>query len=173
VHDRRLPQLTHSFSRTNTPNAQASLTFQGVCSLELTSSPCLRLIGNGVSIYGATSDNHGAFSVALDGGEPVVASGSSSAFRPQTLLVRHIAMILRTCAHWCLQYELDGLSDGNHTLTITNLGQDNNTFFDLDQAIVHQYVRPGAVAASGASVSISPIATLPASNLNMRYVCCC
>jgi hypothetical protein len=59
-------------SRTQVANAQATLSFWG----------------NHVELYGATSDNHGAFSVALDGAAPVMLNGTSPIFRPQTLLVR-------------------------------------------------------------------------------------
>jgi hypothetical protein len=45
--------------------------------------------GNHVELYGATSDNHGSFSVALDGAPPVMLNGTSPIFRAQTLLVRH------------------------------------------------------------------------------------
>jgi hypothetical protein len=59
-------------SRTQVANAQATLSFWG----------------NHVELHGATSNNHGAFSVALDGAPPVVLNGTSPIFRPQTLLVR-------------------------------------------------------------------------------------
>ena len=46
--------------------------------------------GNAITVYGATSGNHGAFTVALDGGVSVALNGSAKAFRPQNMLVRRL-----------------------------------------------------------------------------------
>jgi hypothetical protein len=40
-----------------------------------------------MSLFGATSNNHGMFSVAMDGGADVVLNGTSPEFRPDTVLV--------------------------------------------------------------------------------------
>jgi hypothetical protein len=48
----------------------------------------IHFTGNAISLYGATSSNHGAFSVSLDGAAPVILNGTAPTFRPQTLLVR-------------------------------------------------------------------------------------
>ena len=46
--------------------------------------------GNAITVYGATSVNHGAFTVALDGGVSMALNGSAKAFRPQNMLVRRL-----------------------------------------------------------------------------------
>jgi hypothetical protein len=47
----------------------------------------IHFTGNAISLYGATSSNHGSFSVSLDGAAPVILNGTAPTFRPQTLLV--------------------------------------------------------------------------------------
>lgn len=70
-HTSRLLSLLVVFSRTNTQNAAASLLFYG----------------NAVTAYGATSVNHGPFTVQLDGGTPVTLNGSAPTLRYQNMLV--------------------------------------------------------------------------------------
>jgi hypothetical protein len=60
------------YSGANTNGAQATFKFYG----------------NGVQLYGATSSNHGPYTVALDGGAPAQYNGTQFKFRPQQLLVR-------------------------------------------------------------------------------------
>jgi hypothetical protein len=43
--------------------------------------------GNGIALFGATSNNHGTFSVALDGAPATTYNGTQVTFRPQQLLV--------------------------------------------------------------------------------------
>jgi hypothetical protein len=47
----------------------------------------LLFTGNHVELYGATSANHGRFSVSLDGGPTKTMTGIAPTFRPQQLLV--------------------------------------------------------------------------------------
>jgi hypothetical protein len=91
----------------NTPDVSATLSFWGTH----------------VELYGASSYNHGLFSVALDGAPPITLNASAPVFRPQTLL-----------------YMSSGLPDGPHTLVVasTELG----VFFDIDYAVVRAWSAP-------------------------------
>jgi hypothetical protein len=43
--------------------------------------------GNGIALFGATSGNHGTYSVSLDGAPAATYNGTQVAFRPQQILV--------------------------------------------------------------------------------------
>jgi hypothetical protein len=47
----------------------------------------IKFDGNAIAIYGAVSNNHGPFSVSLDGAEAVQLTGQAWTFYAQTLLV--------------------------------------------------------------------------------------
>jgi hypothetical protein len=95
----------------------------------------LNFYGNAVALYGATSSNHGPYSVSLDGGDSQSFNGSQIAFRPQQLL-----------------YLASGLKTGQHTLTLVN--DDDQTFTDIDFAIVSQYDVKQAAAPPPSSSSV-------------------
>ncbi|KAI0783846.1 hypothetical protein BC629DRAFT_529054 [Irpex lacteus] len=63
----------NTFHVTNQTGARATITFEG----------------NAIAVYGATSDNHGPFTVVLDGGISTQLNGTAptGVFRPQNLLV--------------------------------------------------------------------------------------
>ncbi|KAI0091113.1 hypothetical protein BDY19DRAFT_683926 [Irpex rosettiformis] len=96
----------NTYHSTNNTRASATITFQG----------------NAITVYGATSGNHGAFTVTLDGGVSVGLNGSASAFRPQNML-----------------YYAGGLSNDSHTLTIVNIDS-SSKYFDLDKVMVSKWV---------------------------------
>lgn len=62
-------------SRTNTPDASATISFYG----------------DAITVYGATAANHGVFSVQVDGGDPHILNGSAPDWRYQNTLVRYAA----------------------------------------------------------------------------------
>ncbi|EIN11123.1 hypothetical protein PUNSTDRAFT_133172 [Punctularia strigosozonata HHB-11173 SS5] len=134
------PQYYNStFFLANAPNAAATLTF----------------FGNAVSVYGATSGNHGPYSVSLDGLPGQNYNGSQIHFRPQMLL-----------------YYASGLPTTQHSLVLTNTGN-GSTFTDIDFAIVSRWDSDVALAGalqpttttssipSTRSVFTTPIGTLP------------
>ena len=59
---------------TNQTGARATISFEG----------------NSIALYGATSDNHGQYTVVLDGGLSMQLNGAApqGMFRPQNMLVR-------------------------------------------------------------------------------------
>jgi hypothetical protein len=115
-------------SATNAPGAKASFSFYG----------------NGVQLYGATSMNHGPYTVALDGAAPVAYNGSQVAFRPQQLL-----------------YVAAGLPTGMHTVTLANTG---TTYTDLDYAVVSRYGEPQGNTGPSAGPSSVPASNVPGSS---------
>jgi hypothetical protein len=94
--------------------------------------------GNAVAVYGATSGNHGPYSVSLDGLPAQNYNGSQIAFRPQMLL-----------------YYASGLPIGQHTLVVSNTGATGTTFTDLDYAIVSRW--DADVTLSGALVPTTSV----------------
>jgi hypothetical protein len=98
-------------SRVNTPGVSATLSFWGTH----------------VELYGASSYNHGLFSVALDGAPALVLNASAPVFRPQTLL-----------------YMSSGLPDGPHTLVVAST--ELSVFFDIDYAVVRAWSAPPPVS---------------------------
>ncbi len=114
-------------SLTNQPGATATISFRG----------------NAITVYGATSGNHGTFTVGLDGGVSTAFSGEASAFRPQNMLVRPFlvtGIILLYSRDICrFQYYAGGLSNDSHTLTITNIDT-TGKFFDLDKVVVSNWI---------------------------------
>jgi hypothetical protein len=97
-----------------------------------------------VQLYGATSMNHGPYTVALDGAAPVAYNGSQVAFRPQQLL-----------------YVAAGLPTGMHTVTLANTGA---TYTDLDYAIVSRYGEPQGSTGPSAGPSSVPASNVPGSS---------
>ncbi|KAI0684583.1 hypothetical protein BC835DRAFT_1310487 [Cytidiella melzeri] len=77
--------------------------------------------GNAIAVYGVTSKNHAAFNVALDGGAPLSLNGSAPVLRYQNML-----------------YYAGGLSNGSHTLTVSN-ADNSGLFFDLDKVVVSEW----------------------------------
>ena len=66
---------------TNQTGARATISFEG----------------NSIALYGATSDNHGQYTVVLDGGLSMQLNGAApqGMFRPKNMLVRrHILRLL-------------------------------------------------------------------------------
>lgn len=94
--------------------------------------------GNAVSLYGATDESHGTFTLKVDDQPSVSLNGSASSFRPQTLLVSHLILVL-VHSSFLIQYWAGGLqSYERHTVTITNT---LDTFFlDLDEIIVTSWI---------------------------------
>jgi hypothetical protein len=72
--------------------------------------------GNAVALYGATSTNHGLYSVALDNGGATKYNGTASVFRPGTLLV----------GVTCLYLPFPCFCTSPFQLSILSLYQDDN-----------------------------------------------
>ncbi|KAI0783837.1 hypothetical protein BC629DRAFT_1723730 [Irpex lacteus] len=86
----------NTMHRTSQTSATATISFEG----------------NAITVYGATSTNHAAFSVALDGGVPIVLNGSAPVPRFQNMLL--------------------------HTLTMSNVDT-TGMWFDLDKVVVSKW----------------------------------
>ncbi|KAI0783850.1 hypothetical protein BC629DRAFT_529107 [Irpex lacteus] len=112
--------------RTRQAGASAEISFQG----------------NSIEIYGATSGNHGAFAVDIDGGPSTFLNGSAAKFFPQNML-----------------YWTDGLPTGPHTLTLWNLDS-SGKYFDLDKVVVTQWIDSGS-SGSGNTNNNHPAVPLP------------
>ncbi|KZS92687.1 hypothetical protein SISNIDRAFT_486205 [Sistotremastrum niveocremeum HHB9708] len=122
------PQYFNStLHATNEQNVQAVISFEG----------------NAVYLYGATSDNHGIFSVQIDDGPISNLNGSAPTFRPQTLL-------------W---YQ-GGLKAGAHNLTMTNTGTSvlANNWMDVDYVVTETFASPPATSNQGSKAKTPIIA---------------
>jgi hypothetical protein len=93
--------------------------------------------GNQVALYGATSGNHGLYSVSLDGQPPQKFNGSAVTFRPQQLL-----------------YFASNLPSGDHKVVLTNL--EDKVFTDFDFAIITTYGSPPGGGSGLGSSSAAP-----------------
>lgn len=97
--------------------------------------------GNAIQIFGAVSNNHGPFTVSLDGGPTAELTGAAWQFYPQTLL-----------------YSYSGLSGGPHNLVITYTSQNSSEWLDLDNVIVSRWEEPRSFSGDSSKKpkSISP-----------------
>jgi hypothetical protein len=143
----------------------------GVCSVTdgLNAAAEIHFTGNAISLYGATSSNHGSFSVSLDGAAPVILNGTAPTFRPQTLLVRVTAPTRAHIAHFESQYRWDRLTDTDHVVSVQNLATDANVYLDLDYAVVSRYGSAAFLASttsSSASGTALPLASATAAAAN-------
>ncbi|CAK5281331.1 unnamed protein product [Mycena citricolor] len=97
------------------------------------SAASLSFSGNAVAIYGTVSPDHANIQVSIDGQSQMVNTQASSisALHPQTLL-----------------YYSNGLDSSQHTLIITNPGQQSGTgpFIDLDAVAVYSATAPPTVS---------------------------
>ncbi|EKM58539.1 uncharacterized protein PHACADRAFT_252958 [Phanerochaete carnosa HHB-10118-sp] len=114
--------------RTNVMNASASVIFTG----------------NAISIYGATSTNHGLFSVSLDSAQPLILNGTTPSY---------IGIRYQNLLYWA-----GGLSNGQHNVTIANV---DSTFLDLDKFVVSNWSQPDA---SSTTISSSPTSSSSAAS---------
>jgi hypothetical protein len=117
--------------RTNSAGASFSLAFHG----------------NALALYSAVSNNHGDFSVALDGAPAQTLSGASVSFHAQVPL-----------------YVVGGLATGDHTVVVTNTAQDAAVWFDFDYAVVSTYSDPPSNGSSTAGAPGSGSTSVPASS---------
>jgi hypothetical protein len=76
-------------SVTNTLDAKSTISFYGTyIGLSCAGTSAHRWFpGNAIALYGVVSNNHGNYSVSLDGADPTTYSGTEATFRPQMLLV--------------------------------------------------------------------------------------
>ncbi|EIN08202.1 hypothetical protein PUNSTDRAFT_52662 [Punctularia strigosozonata HHB-11173 SS5] len=114
-----------TFHDTKTQGAAARITFFGEC----------------IYLYGATSSNHGNYSVAIDGGAPTSLTGYTGTptdpgtiFRPQTLL-----------------FFASGLAHDTHTLELTNTDT-SGAYLDFDRLVTTTWT-VATNASSSATVS--------------------
>ncbi|KZS98294.1 hypothetical protein SISNIDRAFT_448495 [Sistotremastrum niveocremeum HHB9708] len=122
------PQYFNStLHATNEHDAQALVSFEG----------------DAIYLYGATSGNHGTFSVQIDDGPIYNLNGSAPAFRPRTLL-------------W---YQ-GGLKPGAHNLTMTNTGTSllANNYMDVDYVVTESFASPPATSSQGSKAKTPIIA---------------
>jgi uncharacterized membrane protein YgcG len=107
-----------------------------------TGSATIRFSGHQIALYGASSNNHGTYTVSLDGMTPQTYNGTGKEFRPQQLL-----------------YFASNLQNGSHTVVLTNTQAE--AFTDFDYAIVTTYwtVGPGTSTTSSGSSQASPTHT--------------
>ncbi|KZW03541.1 hypothetical protein EXIGLDRAFT_721753 [Exidia glandulosa HHB12029] len=84
-------------------------------------SASLTFSGSAIDLYGLVCDTCGAYWVSLDGGAPQTFSAVNQAWtRPQQML-----------------YMARGLSDGNHTLKVTNLGYPAQGSLNIDFVTIY------------------------------------
>ncbi|KAI0091112.1 hypothetical protein BDY19DRAFT_683874 [Irpex rosettiformis] len=98
-------------------------------------SATISFVGNAISVYGATSGNHGEFAVSLDGGLSTSFDGSARKFRPQILL-----------------YYAANLSNGLHMLNITNTDT-SGKFLDLDKVVISKWEETNSIGQTNSSSS--------------------
>ncbi|OCF39000.1 hypothetical protein I317_07217 [Kwoniella heveanensis CBS 569] len=86
--------------------------------------------GSSVQMFGSLGDNHGNYSVSLDGSEPSVYNGTFFRSEPGVAL-----------------YTASGLKDGPHTITMTNLGLPDllKLYFGFNWAVVNSTIDPTTV----------------------------
>ncbi|TFK54258.1 hypothetical protein OE88DRAFT_1732934 [Heliocybe sulcata] len=93
--------------------------------------------GNAIMVYGSTDSDHGPFAVSIDNGPSDTRSGLAVTFRAQNLL-----------------YYAGGLSSGNHTATIVNMG--NGSYLDLDYAVASDWTTPAPPRSQTSGPASSP-----------------
>ncbi|WWC94850.1 hypothetical protein V866_001701 [Kwoniella sp. B9012] len=94
--------------------------------------------GTSVQLFGSVNDDHGNYSISLDG----VIEGMYSATNWEH--VSGVSLFLAS-----------GLEDGPHTIQLTNLGKSNITTIDFDYAVVNSTIKPADSESNPANVSIS------------------
>jgi len=99
-----------------------------------------------VSVYGATSPQHGTFSVQVDDQTTVQMNGSAPTFRPQTLLVSPRSSVAQLYLISESQYWAGSLGPGQHNVTLTNT--DSQLNFDFDDLVASTWTIPAATAPS-------------------------
>jgi hypothetical protein len=107
--------------------------------------------------------------VSLDGAPAIILNGSAplGIFRPNTLLVRLYLTNWYGFLMLHMQYQFDGLSSGNHTLTVQNV-QDGK-YVDLDEAIVSTYSTTKPSVSSSSSDTSFDTSTPTASATHSRH----
>ncbi|PSR81560.1 hypothetical protein PHLCEN_2v6326 [Hermanssonia centrifuga] len=123
-------------------------------------SATLLFNGNAITVYGATSTDHGLFSVSLDDSDsPLLLNGVAPAFRPQNIL-----------------YYAGGLSNDSHNLTLMN-ADPSEAWFDLDKFVVSTWpalsvnvsMTQASTSITGSTADISKPTTSNMPNTNQRY----
>ncbi|KIP10533.1 hypothetical protein PHLGIDRAFT_232823 [Phlebiopsis gigantea 11061_1 CR5-6] len=119
-----------------TPNNLADQYYMGTMHVTTTSNAYASIIftGNAIAVYGATSGNHGLYSVSLDGHTPLVLNGTATTFRPQNLL-----------------YWAGSLPDGQHNVTITSISE----YLDLDKVVLSKWPSSEGNASSSSTATSS------------------
>ncbi|EIW72230.1 hypothetical protein TREMEDRAFT_58390 [Tremella mesenterica DSM 1558] len=119
-----------SFSYDNTWVAQTNVVKPPYYDLTSHLSPASQAIahfqfnGSSVGLYGGVNFNHGNYSVSLDGGPTQLYNGS------------HFELVDT------LLYLATSLSEGPHSLTITNVISGSNNALDIDYALVNSTIDP-------------------------------
>ncbi|KAJ3553757.1 hypothetical protein NM688_g3448 [Phlebia brevispora] len=108
--------------------------------------------GNAITLYGATSNNHGLFSITLDG-IPISYTLNGSAPVNQT--------------RWQnMLYYSGGLSSSLHNMTVAHADPDTSKYFDLDKVVVSQWPEAQALDLDPSS-SLQPVVpSVPPSSSN-------
>ncbi|KAF7794895.1 hypothetical protein EIP86_006038 [Pleurotus ostreatoroseus] len=170
--------ITYSSGWVNTPNGLTQQYFNDTLHVTPTqgASASIAFYGNAITVYGATSTNHGAFSIALDGiSIPSILNGSAPAFRPQNMLVSSILIRLSALLIKYMQYYSGGLSTTLHTLTITNVDP-TGLYLDLDKVVVSTWPVADSSATNGStsvpqsSSAAAPHGTPETASLATKYV---
>ncbi|WVW86137.1 hypothetical protein I302_108178 [Kwoniella bestiolae CBS 10118] len=89
------------------------------------SSMQLKFNGSSIQLYGGVNNAHGDFTISLDGGEQEVYNANN------WQLVYQVPM-----------YTASGLTEGEHTITMTNQGASPQNVVGFDFAIVNSSIKP-------------------------------
>ncbi|WVW86124.1 hypothetical protein I302_108164 [Kwoniella bestiolae CBS 10118] len=100
------------------------------------STMTMNFTGSSVQLFGSVNNDHGNYSISLDG----VIEGMYSATNWEHL--SGVSLFLAS-----------GLEDGPHTLQLTNLGKSNITTIDFDYAVVNSTIKPATSESDPAVIS--------------------
>lgn len=114
-----------------------------------------------MTVFGATSTDHGPYTVSLDGGTAQSFTGLSAYFHPQQILVRlNLSLPVTFRSNHRYQYVASGLDLADHTLVVTHAAEGSEIYFDLDYVVVSTWgTNADAKASPSAETAVPPSGT--------------
>ncbi|KAI0091115.1 hypothetical protein BDY19DRAFT_991693 [Irpex rosettiformis] len=141
------PSISYSDGWADTPNGLVTNYYNNIIHVtnQTGAHATISFEGNEIAVYGATSDNHGLYTVVLDGGLSMQLNGSAprGVFRPRNML-----------------YHSSDLSNDRHALQIQNIDTSASHYLDLDEVVVSKWGRWSADGNTTSSHSGSHVGSI-------------